>query len=90
MDLQIEHIGGYCPVQAEGSVNGMQFYFRARHKQWQFSVGDDPVGAMLGCSEGFVRRGPYEKAGYMPEQDALDIIRRCAQEYVEQQDVANF
>lgn len=31
-------IYGFCPVQGEGTVDGMWWYFRARHDSWSFEV----------------------------------------------------
>ena len=80
MELQIEHIGGYCPVQAEGTVNGSPFYFRARGKRWSMNIGDDPVGIALG-KKGWHREETYEGAGYMPLDIAEHIIRECAEQF---------
>lgn len=43
--LEISLIGGNCPVQAEGTINGEPFYFRARWDHWSLGVGGDPVSA---------------------------------------------
>lgn len=83
MDLKIEHIGGFCPVQAEGTIDGVPFYFRSRGEHWAIAVGEDPVGILLG-EPGWMRReryGDFPKAGYMTLMEAEDIIRRCAQEF---------
>lgn len=89
MDLVIEHIGGYCPVQAEGTINGIPFYFRSRHKHWAIGIGDDPAGIILGWTEGWCRKEEYlgaspdiPSAGYMPLEEARQIIQRCAEEFV--------
>jgi hypothetical protein len=31
-------IGGKCPVQAEGTINGLPFYFRSRYGHWSLSI----------------------------------------------------
>lgn len=38
-DLIIDHISGNCPVQAEGTIAGEPFYFRARGNNWSFMIG---------------------------------------------------
>lgn len=47
MNLRFEFTSSPAPVQAEGTVEGRSFYFRARGDTWQFTVaeraGDDPV-----------------------------------------------
>jgi len=37
-------VGGNCPVQAEGLVDGMPAYFRARHSSWRLSIAGTPDG----------------------------------------------
>src|SRR5690554_1410490 len=74
--LCIEYLGGHCPVQAEGTINGRPFYFRSRGDGWSFGVGDDAVGAAMG--EGGWRSagkyGEWPDAGWMPKEEALEII----------------
>ncbi len=87
MDLHIEHIGGFCPVQAEGTVNGIPFYFRSRGEHWAMAVGEDPLGILLG-EMGWFRReryGDFPSAGYMPLEEAEVIIRRCAEEFIKEE-----
>jgi len=38
---------GYCPVQAEGTINGYPFYFRSRHACWALHVASSPSGDPL-------------------------------------------
>jgi hypothetical protein len=40
-NLEIDWIGGNCPVQAEGTFDGHAFYFRARGTVVTLDVGDD-------------------------------------------------
>ena len=39
----IDSFGGNCPVQAEGTIDGKPFYFRARGSSWSMSIGGDDV-----------------------------------------------
>ena len=77
--LQIDLIGGNCPVQAEGTVDGVPFYFRARGRRWQIGVGSDPVGATMGAP-GWHYEEPYGDdayaAGWMTEDEAMVFIRK--------------
>lgn len=50
--LEIEDLGGYVPVQAEGRVAGRPFYFRARHDEWSFAVAGDPEDSALEARSG--------------------------------------
>lgn len=46
--IVVKYIGGACPVQAEGTVDGIPFYFRARGNGWSLSIGVDPIGVSCG------------------------------------------
>lgn len=41
--VHINQIGGNCPVQAEGTIDGEPFYFRARGQRWSIGIGGDTV-----------------------------------------------
>jgi hypothetical protein len=83
MDLKFEYLGGYCPVQAEGTINGCPFYFRARGNHWSFYVSDE--GKKPLSEPTFERREKWGNkpfaAGYMPEKEAKRIIQKCAEEF---------
>lgn len=77
---------GEAPVQAYGEIRGREFYFRARHDEWHFEVSDadgqlpsDGQAAL----DGFIRNGEYPNASYMPLREALKIIDRCMNEYID-------
>lgn len=80
MALQIDSIGGPCPVQAEGMVDGVPFYFRARYAEWQMAIGHDAVGIACG-DPGWMREGEWgdgpHDAGYMPLEVARELIDQC-------------
>lgn len=65
-EVTIRYIGGNCPVQAEGTVDGKQFYFRARGDSLQMSVHDtDPL-----CDDAwFFEQGyrQWPEAGWIAE-----------------------
>jgi hypothetical protein len=78
----LDTIGGNCPVQAEGTVDGQRFYFRARGEGWQFHVAptDEEIfdaGRMI-CDEDY---GVWPDAGWMPRHEALGFIVRGISEY---------
>tara|TARA_R110002050_G_scaffold299374_2_gene464759 strand:+ start:22 stop:357 length:336 start_codon:yes stop_codon:yes gene_type:complete len=94
--IELDVIGtvyGVSPVQAEGTVHGLSFYFRARHDEWTFSVSEnpeiDPVDIQTieaGESYGFFKECSYggigaESASYMDFQTAENIIIDCCAEY---------
>lgn len=80
MILVINYIAGNCPVEGEGTVNGVPFYFRARGQRWSFGVGADPVGSPdWECDANWGDK--QYAAGWMPYEEAETIIRKCAAEY---------
>jgi hypothetical protein len=82
--LVIEWLGGNCPVQAEGTINGQPFYFRARGQHWSIGVGgEDTVSNPKWLREEEWGDGPFA-AGCMPHDEARSIIERCAEEYSRQ------
>jgi hypothetical protein len=99
MDLDVQVLGGLCPVQGDGLINGHRWYFRARGESWSFEVWAEGVGipvdpgADLGYElpqeESVFERGdeynPGDQfgAGYMPDEDARRFIEESAQKFVE-------
>lgn len=76
--VKIEAIGGHCPVEGEGTMDGIPFYFRARGNRWEMAVGELPIQICCGYSDGWVK---YEKwcdepfeAGWMDFDDARELI----------------
>ncbi len=93
--LLISSLGGAAPVQAEGTVAGHPFYFRARHEHWSFAISEDssvdPVDIQTreaGDKHGFFREASYGTepfaASYLPAIEAEAIIRQCATDYLAQ------
>lgn len=81
MNLIIDQLGGNCPVQAEGTIDGQPFYFRARGEHWAFHVGaDDPVGDPEWTYAEEYPGGRYA-AGWMSEDEARAFINRAANLY---------
>ena len=78
--LVIEWLGGNCPVQAEGTVDGKPFYFRARGEHWRMGIGGDPVGDPEWSREEKWGDSQFA-AGWMEVGEAKKIIKRCAEEY---------
>jgi hypothetical protein len=70
----LDTFGGNCPVQAEGTIDGQRFYFRARGEHWEFWVGAE--------ADWFTDRawlieqdyGTFPDAGWMPQHEALGFI----------------
>lgn len=91
--LEFEFTSFMAPVQAEGTIAGRAFYFRARTQRWELTVaenpGDDPAAldaasAAVGVAwyrTGEIPGGPFA-ASYVPLDEASSIIRSCAREYI--------
>jgi hypothetical protein len=45
---------GACPVEYEGTVDGVPFYFRARGQRWQFGAGGRSVDDAVEVSMGYL------------------------------------
>lgn len=80
MTIIISELGGNCPVQGGGSVDGKAFYFRARGRSWSMAIGGDVVG-----NPDWSYRQPYGAgdfdAGYMSEDEARAFILKAAEHY---------
>lgn len=77
--LVVDWIGGNCPVQAEGKIDGEEFYFRARGNRWTMSIG----GPQILSYPSWHHEEPYGDtefaAGWMSEEEALGFIRKAVQ-----------
>jgi hypothetical protein len=72
--------GGNCPVQATGTIDGRNFYFRARGARWSIGVGGDSVGAPTWRYEEPYGEGPFD-AGWMDTEIAKQMINKGATLY---------
>jgi hypothetical protein len=79
VEIEIRYLGGNCPVQGEGTINGKKFYFRARGEHWSLGVGADPVGEPEWYHE--KPYGVWPDAGWMPLDEAEDFLRTAADRY---------
>jgi hypothetical protein len=80
-DVMISHIGGNCPVQAEGTIDGYGFYFRARGTTWSVEIydgGKEPWTTVQKYSE---PTQPYA-AGWMTEDEAKGFIEKAARWFI--------
>lgn len=81
--VEIHTIGGNCPVQAEGTVGGKPFYFRARGSSWSMSIGGaDPADNPEWSHEEDYGTRPYD-AGWMPFAEAKSFIHQAAQMFAD-------
>jgi hypothetical protein len=73
-EVVIEWIGGNCPVQAEGRIDGEPFYFRARGQCWSLSIGGpDTLDNPQWHHEELWGEGPFS-AGWIDEDEARRLI----------------
>ena len=82
-----------APVQAEGTLDGHPFYFRARGDHWAFSVAEEPGldPVFIDSAESAEGRGWFLEAQYgaagsfaaswMPLAEARELIGDCARRY---------
>lgn len=88
-DLKINSIGGNCPVQAEGTINGVPFYFRARHEHWSLSIGEDPI--MRDDAWFYQEPWPHGRfqAGWMSQEEARQCIDKAINKYLKDDEASN-
>lgn len=87
--VTMEQTCGACPVQYEGEVDGVPFYFRARGQRWSFGAGgestEDACEIAMGWQDGFCRQESWGSdmfdAGWMDPAEAEAIIARCVAEF---------
>jgi hypothetical protein len=79
-NVHIDWLWGFCPVQAEGTIDGEKFYFRARGIHWRIGIGGDVVtNPTWGYGESY-GSGEFA-AGWMPEEEAKDFIVKAVELY---------
>ncbi|MCQ1839091.1 hypothetical protein [Neorhizobium galegae] len=80
-DFTFWELAGYCPVQAEGEVDGLFFYFQAREAFWRFECGGSTSGSR-GPRWWHEEEFPGEtglEAGYMSDEDAICCILKSVE-----------
>lgn len=78
--IVIEHISGICPVQAEGTIDGLPFYFRARGQRWSIEIGkSSDAEKSFTYSEAWGAE-PFA-AGWMDEDEVHRLIIVGAREF---------
>jgi hypothetical protein len=76
--MEIEWLGGQCPFQAEGTINGEPFYFRSRGTHWEMSIGEiDVSGDPVWYYE--EEYGEWPTAGWITADEARAFIRKAAE-----------
>jgi hypothetical protein len=82
VELNIETLGGACPCQGYGTLDGERFYFRYRHDDAQLEVGppdehddDMPTRPPRLYAEINDVTGDFER-GWLDDEDAIKLIHR--------------
>ena len=81
-------IHGYVPVQGNGTIDGLPWYFRARWDSWSLSISEDadtdPIEVRWRNASGWYYEdtwGEMFEAGWMPFETAWEIIIECFEKY---------
>ena len=82
MKVYIDTLGGNCTVQADGMIDGVPLYFRARGSHWTMGIGPQPIDAPEWYHKELWGDDPYG-AGWMSREEAEHLIRVCAKWYSE-------
>jgi len=78
-DIEIDFLGGNCPVQAEGRINGQRFYFRSRGQSWTLGIGGELIETP--AWEHAEWYGEWPEAGWITTEQAEAFIRQAAERY---------
>lgn len=76
-DIKAEITCGACPLQIEGTINGVPFYFRSRWDRWRIGIGGEPVGEPEWERSENWGDNPGA-AGWMPEETGMEIVEEMA------------
>lgn len=78
-------IHGFCPVQGHGELDGLFWYFRARHDEWGFEVHETSCAGELPPDEHMVWgcAGEDDDASWMKYSEAWRLIERSIAEFRE-------
>jgi hypothetical protein len=80
-------LGGACPVQAEGTINGHPFYFRYRGDEWSLTIAPKN-GDPMDIDHAVYYRSRHDHTGeifngWMEDDEVREIISACAREWME-------
>jgi hypothetical protein len=79
-EMEIDWLGGNCPVQAQGTIADKHFYFRARGNHLSFEISNEKLGAAEWEYEE-PYGGDVFAAGWMSEDEARAFIAKAAKLY---------
>ncbi len=86
-EIVYTELGGACPVQAEGTIDGHPFYFRFRGDEWSLTIAP-PNGDPMDINAAVYyrnRRGHTGEFfnGSMEDAEVREIVAACAREWKE-------
>lgn len=84
VEVEINELGGNCPVQATGIIEGYGFYFRARGSRWSVEI----YTGKLGPWEYGEDYGTDYEAGWMDPKVAETMIYKAATIFHEKHNVS--
>jgi|GEM_PF-2705023 len=74
-----------APVQFEGELDGLYFYFRARGEYWSCTIAPTLDDAVSEENVAYSKSDSYGEeqfaASWMPHKEALQLILGCVQEF---------
>lgn len=78
--LEIFYCSGHCPVEAEGTFDGLSFYFRARNDSYTLSVAENAdiravdIAVYDTVTYSYYEGGMFYNSGWMEHADAIRIV----------------
>lgn len=78
-NVTLRYLGGNCPVQAEGTVDGKPFYFRARGNEWRMNIGGEDEAVIITPEWTYAENYGAEPfaAGWMSEAEAAAFMNEA-------------
>lgn len=73
--IDIEWLSGVCPVQAEGTIDGEPFYFRARGARWHIEIGGGNTARIL-AEEDVAKFNKSKDGSHETPTDARERVER--------------
>jgi hypothetical protein len=73
--IEVQQIGGMCPTQGQGTVDGLPWYYRSRRGEWRLCVAEHSDGDPVDRSAvGWCWVGVDDYDGWVPPSVARKLI----------------
>lgn len=80
--LSVECFGGNCPIQAEGSLGNLCWYFRSRGDRMQLRIAESDADLFTARAWWHAEPyGVYPDAGWAPISECKEFMLRAFQKY---------